>query len=425
MATYKALATVTVGAGGAANIEFTNIPQTYTDLIVKLSGRSTRSETTEFLSINLNSSASDFTNKTLEATGTTVYSGSYGAYIASVPAATATASTFGSFELYIPNYAGSNFKSSNSDSVSENNLNLAYSDLIASLWSQTAPITSVKLVTNNASNFVQYTTATLYGVFKGPETLPSTPTIGTATATSATTATVAFTPTSATNVDASYTALSSPGSITATGTSSPVTVTGLTAGTAYTFQVRANNPGGSSAYSAASNSITPPTSYESIATVNLSSPQSTIAFTSIPSTFTHLQLRGIVRANAGSTGDNLYIRFNSDTANNYTSRWIDGIGSTTSSGSVVPWDITLAAFIPTQDFLANVYSNFVVDIVDYANTNKFKTFRSLSGTDRNGAGRFNYFSGLWRNTTAISNISFICSGDFRQFSSIALYGIKA
>jgi hypothetical protein len=162
--TYTLISSVTVGAGGAANIEFTSIPSTYTDLVVKLSGRSNRSETTEFLNLNLNSSASNFTNKTLESTGTTVYSGSYGAYIGSIPAATATANTFGSFEIYIPNYAGSNFKSISSDSVSENNINLAYSDLIASLWSQTAAITSIKLVPNNASNFVQYSTAYLYGI---------------------------------------------------------------------------------------------------------------------------------------------------------------------------------------------------------------------------------------------------------------------
>jgi hypothetical protein len=162
--TYTLISSVTVGAGGAANIEFTSIPATYTDLVLKLSGRSNRSATTEFLSINLNSSASNFTNIYLEGTGTTVYSGSFAGYIGSIPAATATASTFGSFEVYLPNYAGSNNKSISSDSVSENNLNLAYADLIAGLWSQTAAITSVKLVTNNASNFVQYSTAYLYGI---------------------------------------------------------------------------------------------------------------------------------------------------------------------------------------------------------------------------------------------------------------------
>jgi hypothetical protein len=162
--TYTLISSVTVGSGGAANIEFTSIPSTYTDLVLKLSGRSDRSQTTEFLSINLNSSASNFTNLYLEGTGTTVYSGSFAGYIGSIPAATATASTFGSFEVYLPNYAGSNNKSMSSDSVSENNLNLAYSDLIAGLWSQTAAITSVKLVTNNASNFVQYSTAYLYGI---------------------------------------------------------------------------------------------------------------------------------------------------------------------------------------------------------------------------------------------------------------------
>jgi hypothetical protein len=163
--TYNLISSVTVGSGGAANIEFTSIPNTYTDLCLKLSGRSNRSQTTEYLSINLNSSASNFTGKYLEGTGASVYSGTDNTgYIGSIPAATATSSTFGSFEIYIPNYAGSNYKSISSDSVSENNNSLAYSDLIAVLWSQTAAITSVKLVTNNASNFVQYSTAYLYGI---------------------------------------------------------------------------------------------------------------------------------------------------------------------------------------------------------------------------------------------------------------------
>ena len=162
--TYNLISSVTVGSGGAANIEFTGIPSTYTDLCLKLSGRSNRSQTTEFLSINLNSSASNFTAKYLEGTGASVYSGTDTTYIGSIPAATATSSTFGSFEIYIPNYAGSNYKSISSDSVSENNNSLAYADLIAVLWSQTAAITSVKLVTNNASNFVQYSTAYLYGI---------------------------------------------------------------------------------------------------------------------------------------------------------------------------------------------------------------------------------------------------------------------
>jgi hypothetical protein len=162
--TYNLISSVTVGSGGAANIEFTSIPSTYTDLCLKLSGRSNRSQTTEYLSINLNSSASNFTAKYLEGTGASVYSGTDTTYIGSIPAATATSSTFGSFEIYIPNYAGSNYKSISSDSVSENNNSLAYADLIAVLWSQTAAITSVKLVTNNASNFVQYSTAYLYGI---------------------------------------------------------------------------------------------------------------------------------------------------------------------------------------------------------------------------------------------------------------------
>lgn len=93
------------------------------------------------------------------------------------------------------------------------------------------------------------------GTYSG---LPGAPTIGTATATGATTATVAFTaPTNTGGLSITgYQALSSPGSITATGASSPITVTGLSGSTTYTFQVRAQNAIGYGSYSGASNSIT-------------------------------------------------------------------------------------------------------------------------------------------------------------------------
>ena len=114
----------------------------------------------------------------------------------------------------------------------------------------------------------------------------------------------------------SYTALSTPGSFTGTGSSSPVTVSGLTAGTAYTFQIRANNAEGSGAYSAASNSVTPavPVSFESIATLNGDGSATTLTFSSIASTYKHLQIRAIVR-NTGATANlvSYNIRFNGDT----------------------------------------------------------------------------------------------------------------
>jgi len=162
--TYKAIATVEVGAGGAANIEFTSIPQTYTDLVVKVSGRSTT--TTTGVDITFNGSSTSYTNRRLYGTGSTAASDSAGtAYISNTMIADSsyTANTFGNGEFYIPNYTNSNNKSVSVDGASENNATTALMMLTAGLWSNSAAITSVK-ITPNAGNFVQYSTATLYGI---------------------------------------------------------------------------------------------------------------------------------------------------------------------------------------------------------------------------------------------------------------------
>jgi large repetitive protein len=263
MATMTAIQTVTVGAGGAANISFTNIPQTYTDLCILVSSRKSLSTTLGYTSINFNGdSGSNYGYVFLNGAGTGIYqnltSPSTFLFFSSDDQGS-TANTFGNTSIYIPNYvSNTGFKSVYTHCVSENNSAAnAYMDIHSGIWRSTSSITSIVLAdTLTSSSFVQYSTATLYGVFRGPEVKPTTPTIGTATAGSSS-ASVTFTPTSATNVDASYTLLSTPGSITASGTSSPITITGLTNGTAYTFQVRANNPSGSTAYSSASNSVTP------------------------------------------------------------------------------------------------------------------------------------------------------------------------
>ena len=159
--TYEAIATVTVGSGGAASIQFTSIPQTYTDLCIKMSVRSTAANfsiyirpngsTTNLSSINLQGNGSainNFTGTTIQALATS--SGD-------------TASTFGNSEFYIPNYTGSTNKSISSDGVSENNATGAYTRLVAGLWSQTSAITSIDLVPDTG-DFAQYSTATLYGI---------------------------------------------------------------------------------------------------------------------------------------------------------------------------------------------------------------------------------------------------------------------
>jgi hypothetical protein len=263
---------------------------------------------------------------------------------------------------------------------------------------------------------------------------PSTPTIGTATA-GDTTASVAFTASSYIGKGTiTYTATSSPGGLTATGASSPLTVTGLTNGTAYTFTVVGNtNYGVASVASAASNSITPATqsSYESIATTTVGSGgSSTITFSSIPATYKHLEVRLIARSALTGSGnqDDILMRFNSDTGNNYVGHQLYGDGSSTGSGSLggtPPVNIMYPAYVTSNSAIASSYGVGIIDILDYANTNKYKVMRSLNGHDNNGNGFILHRTSLWMSTSAISSITFtFSSSNYMQYSQFALYGIK-
>jgi hypothetical protein len=165
--TYKLISSVTVGSGGASNIEFTSIPATYTDLLVKLSGRSSRSAAVleEFL-LTFNNNTSGYSEQWLRGTGSSASGSSFsGSSIQQLgqPGAGATASVFGNWEFYIPNYAGSNNKSISLDGVTENNAATAYTYLEAGLWANSAAITSIKI---SAGSYlaVQYSTAYLYGI---------------------------------------------------------------------------------------------------------------------------------------------------------------------------------------------------------------------------------------------------------------------
>jgi hypothetical protein len=152
---------VTVGSGGAASIDFTSIPATYTDLVIKISART--NTTTPNIMITLNGSTSSFTNKVLYGTGSSAASTSYARFVAYGSMSTDTSSTFGNSEIYLPNYAGSTNKSFSSDAVHENNATAANAGISAGLWSNTSAITSISLAPDSGS-FVQYSTAYLYGV---------------------------------------------------------------------------------------------------------------------------------------------------------------------------------------------------------------------------------------------------------------------
>jgi len=164
--------TITVGAGGSAYFEWTSIPSTYTDLLIKISARTIKSSTYAALYMSFNGSTSSFQDRELYGVGTATGSGNSatspgpGQTVAYVSGDTPTASTFGNAEIYIPNYAGSTNKSLSSDSVVENNSTSAnILAMIANLWSNTAAITSLRL-TPDGGDFKQYSTATLYGISK-------------------------------------------------------------------------------------------------------------------------------------------------------------------------------------------------------------------------------------------------------------------
>ena len=164
--TFKAIATVTVGSGGASTIDFTSIPATYTDLLIKISSRDGRSATGTNIIINFNGSNTNLSYRRLTGNGTSAGSNSgTGGVVGYSVSATATTDTFSNLEIYIPNYTSANYKSCSSDAVNENNATSSFMALVATLWSDTSAITSISLFpTVAATNFVQYTTATLYGI---------------------------------------------------------------------------------------------------------------------------------------------------------------------------------------------------------------------------------------------------------------------
>jgi hypothetical protein len=165
--TYVAIATVTVGSGGAATISFSSIPATYTDLCLLLSFRAANSGSAGYdfyADMSFNGSTASASFRRLAGYITTVNSDSGSRlYAASFLGSTGTSNTFGNAQVYIPNYAGSNNKSYSSESAAETNSTNNYLDMTAGLWSNTAALTSITL-TPSAGNFAQYSTATLYGI---------------------------------------------------------------------------------------------------------------------------------------------------------------------------------------------------------------------------------------------------------------------
>tara|TARA_R110000868_G_scaffold399808_1_gene673805 strand:- start:360 stop:887 length:528 start_codon:yes stop_codon:yes gene_type:complete len=169
--TFTKIASVSVGVLGASTIDFTSIPSTYTDLCVKLSTRCNYAGGSLLGGLRFNGDTSSiYSNRQLYwDTGGSALSASNSAnnfaYALANVGATATSNTFSNNDIYIPNYAGNSNKSYSNDGVAENNATTPiYLVLLAGLWASTSAITSITIFAGGGANFVQYSTATLYGI---------------------------------------------------------------------------------------------------------------------------------------------------------------------------------------------------------------------------------------------------------------------
>jgi len=173
----------------------------------------------------------------------------------------------------------------------------------------------------------------------------------------------------------------------------------------------------------------PSGAYDSIATTTVGAGgAASITFSSIPSTYTHLQVRGICRSTAAQSFFGLRLRVGNgsvDTGSNYSTHLLYGDGSSAISQGYASTSETYMGTGPAANDTANTFGVAVFDFLEYANTNIYKTVRVLEGVDTNGAGYVHLNSAGWRSTSAINTVSLYPSGgNFAQYSSFALYGIR-
>jgi len=149
----------------------------------------------------------------------------------------------------------------------------------------------------------------------------------------------------------------------------------------------------------------------------------------IPQTYKHLQIRLIGRGGQSAITSGVYVQVNGDaTAADYKSHYlqsnnistpVSGVSNGTTSG------FADAGPIAGANATSGVFGAIIIDALDYTNTSKNKTLRTLGGVDNNGTGYVTFTSGLWISTAAITSITLnSATGNFAQYSTFSLYGVK-
>jgi hypothetical protein len=168
--------------------------------------------------------------------------------------------------------------------------------------------------------------------------------------------------------------------------------------------------------------------FESIATVTVGAGgTSSINFTSIPQTYTHLQIRGIFRDNQVSGINNASLRINGDTASNYAVHDMYGNGSNAlASNGTARTSINSAPWMTSAGSFSGNFAASIIDILDYTSTSKTKVVRVLQGGENNFSGIVLVTSGLWNSTSAVTSLTILSgTNTIQQYSTAALYGIRA
>ena len=167
--------------------------------------------------------------------------------------------------------------------------------------------------------------------------------------------------------------------------------------------------------------------FEAIASTTLSSNTADVTFSSIPGTYEHLQLRMFVRGNRSANWQWIYAQFNSDTGSNYAYSRLYGANSTASADKATAQTFAPLGFSTSNNSTANCFGVSVVDILDYASTDKYTTIRSICGQDQNNTnGTVYLFSDLWLSTSAITSIRlYPVTDNWVAGSVFALYGLRS
>ena len=168
------------------------------------------------------------------------------------------------------------------------------------------------------------------------------------------------------------------------------------------------------------------TGFQLISTSLLSTTTSSVTFSAIPATFTHLQLRVVGRYTAATVQSNMTLRFNGDTGSNYGYQYIKGSATTVSAAAPGSYQsFCYVGNMPGASESANIFGSIIIDLLDYGNTNKIKTLKTFRGHGGNSGAEIDIFNGTWNSTAAISSILVSdanTSASFAAGTRVSLYG---